>query len=86
MLKYLYAQQKSKLIFFVVFSLLSSLFEIALSFVMLQSVNLAMDGNLSDALNDGLWFGLYIFLLFYCRLDLQTFALVSYTGLSNASA
>ncbi len=64
MLKYLYAQQKSKLIFFVVFSLLSSLFEIALSFVMLQSVNLAMDGNLSDALNDGLWFGLYIFCYF----------------------
>ena len=64
MLKYLYAQQKSKLIFFVVFSLLSSLFEIALSFVMLQSVNLAMDGNLSDALNDGLWFGLYILCYF----------------------
>lgn len=64
MLKYLYAQQKSKLFFFVVFSLLSSLFEIALSFVMLQSVNLAMDGNLSDALNDGLWFGLYIFCYF----------------------
>ena len=64
MLKYLYAQQKSKLIFFVVFSLLSSLFEIALSFVMLQSVNLAMDGNLSNALNDGLWFGLYIFCYF----------------------
>ena len=64
MLKYLYTQQKSKLIFFVVFSLLSSLFEIALSFVMLQSVNLAMDGNLSDALNDGLWFGLYIFCYF----------------------
>ena len=56
--------KKSKLIFFVVFSLLSSLFEIALSFVMLQSVNLAMDGNLSDALNDGLWFGLYIFCYF----------------------
>ena len=64
MLKYLYAQQKSKLFFFVVFSLLSSLFEIALSFVMLQSVNLAMDGNLSDALNDGLWFGLYILCYF----------------------
>ena len=64
MLKYLYAQQKSKLIFFVIFSLLSSLFEIALSFVMLQSVNLAMDGNLSDALNDGLWFGLYILCYF----------------------
>ena len=64
MLKYLYAQQKGKLIFFVVFSLLSSLFEIALSFVMLQSVNLAMDGNLSDALNDGLWFGLYILCYF----------------------
>ena len=64
MLKYLYAQQKSKLFFFVVFSLLSSLFEIALSFAMLQSVNLAMDGNLSDALNDGLWFGLYILCYF----------------------
>ena len=64
MLKYLYAQQKSKLFFFIVFSLLSSLFEIALSFVMLQSVNLAMDGNLSDALNDGLWFGLYILCYF----------------------
>lgn len=64
MLKYLYTQQKGKLIFFVVFSLLSSLFEIALSFVMLQSVNLAMDGNLSDALNDGLWFGLYILCYF----------------------
>lgn len=64
MLKYLYTQQKSKLFFFVVFSLLSSLFEIALSFVMLQSVNLAMDGNLSDALNDGLWFGLYILCYF----------------------
>ena len=68
MLKYLYAQQKSKLIFFVVFSLLSSLFEIALSFVMLQSVNLAMDGNLSDALNDGLWFGLYILCYFFVDL------------------
>ena len=68
MLKYLYAQQKSKLFFFVVFSLLSSLFEIALSFVMLQSVNLAMDGNLSDALNDGLWFGLYILCYFFVDL------------------
>ena len=68
MLKYLYAQQKGKLIFFVVFSLLSSLFEIALSFVMLQSVNLAMDGNLSDALNDGLWFGLYLLCYFFVDL------------------
>ena len=68
MLKYLYTQQKSKLFFFVVFSLLSSLFEIALSFVMLQSVNLAMDGNLSDALNDGLWFGLYILCYFFVDL------------------
>ncbi len=42
-----------------------------------------MDGNLSDALNDGLWFGLRHPAI-YCRLNLQAFALVNYTGLSNA--
>ncbi len=42
---------------------------------MLQSVNLAMDGNLSDALNDGLWFGASIYSAIYCRLNLQAFAL-----------
>ncbi len=30
-----------------------------------------MDGNLSDALNDGLWVWPLIALLFYCRLNLQ---------------
>lgn len=60
MLRYLYLNQKGKLILFVVFSLLSSLFEIALSYVMLQSVDLAVSGQLSDALNYGLWFALYI--------------------------
>ncbi len=47
---------------------LSSLFEIALSFVRFQSVNLAMDGNLPDALKEMALFGLYILLLFYRRL------------------
>ena len=56
MLRYLYFNQKGKLILFIVFSLLSSLFEIALSYVMLQSIDLAMSGKLSDALNYGLWF------------------------------
>ena len=54
MLRYLYFNQKGKLILFIVFSLLSSLFEIALSYVMLQSIDLAMSGKLSDALNYGL--------------------------------
>ncbi len=45
-----------------------------------------MDGNLSDALNDGLWFWPLHTLLFYRRLDLQAFALVSNTGLPNAFA
>ena len=47
MLRYLYFNQKGKLILFIVFSLLSSLFEIALSYVMLQSIDLAMSGKLS---------------------------------------
>ena len=59
MLRYLYFNQKGKLILFIVFSLLSSLFEIALSYVMLQSIDFAMSGKLSDALNYGLWFGLW---------------------------
>ncbi|MBF4807792.1 MAG: ABC transporter ATP-binding protein, partial [Lancefieldella rimae] len=68
MLRYLYFNQKGKLILFIVFSLLSSLFEIALSYVMLQSIDLAMSGKLSDALNYGLWFGLYIFCYFFVDL------------------
>lgn len=68
MLRYLYLNQKGKLILFVVFSLLSSLFEIALSYVMLQSVDLAVSGQLSDALNYGLWFALYIACYFFVDL------------------
>lgn len=68
MLRYLYFNQKGRLILFIVFSLLSSLFEIALSYVMLQSIDFAMSGKLSDALNYGLWFGLYIFCYFFVDL------------------
>lgn len=64
MLKYLYEKQQQKLVLFVIFSLLSSLFEIALAYVMLQAVNFAIEGNLSDATRYAILFAAYIFCFF----------------------
>ena len=50
MFKYLYKYQVKKFIMFIIFSMLSCLFEIGSAYIMLKCVDLSLERNLSDAL------------------------------------
>lgn len=64
MFRYLYRKQLPRFICFVVISIISCLFEIGLAYVMLQCVDYAMAGKMSDAGVYAIWLSLYILIFF----------------------
>ena len=64
MFRYLYQKQLPKFVCLVVISIVSCLFEIGLAYVMLQCVDYAMTGKMTDALSYAIWLILYILVFF----------------------
>lgn len=61
---YLYNRQRLRFTCTLLFTIFSSLFEVALAYIMMQCVDLAMDGSLSEAMSFAFWLIFYLITYF----------------------
>lgn len=64
LLSYLYGGQRWRFAGTLLVTMISNLFEVMLAYVMMQCVDFAMEGSLSQATSLALWLGLYLIVHF----------------------